>query len=190
MMTVPGRQVALYPIRGGRLATFFLHKDRRRLAGLTRAGAAKELRRVYGDLDWVVPAVLTRCDPAHLYFDAVSQIVMPRWSTGRVTLVGDACQCVSLLAGQGASLAIAGADALATELTGPGCDVEAALARYERRMKPRVDRSQEAGRSMARWFAPDSRVRLVVRDLVMRMAGSPLVAPLLKRVLAVGPSSA
>jgi len=66
IVMVPGRQVALYPIRGSRLATFFLHKDRRRLAGLTHAGAAKELRRVYGDLDWVVPAVLTRCDPAHL----------------------------------------------------------------------------------------------------------------------------
>ena len=42
---------------------------------------------MYGDLDWVVPTLLARCDPACLYFDAVSQVVMPRWSTGHVALV-------------------------------------------------------------------------------------------------------
>ena len=190
MMTVPGRQVGLYPIRGGRLATFFLHKDRRRLGSLMPGDAADELRRVYGNLDWVVPALLARCDPARLYFDAVSQIVVPHWNRGRVALVGDACQCVSLLAGQGASLAIAGASAMAAEIAVAGSEAEAALGRYERRMKPLVDRSQEAGRSMARWFVPDDRVRLLLRDIMLRLAGTPIVAPLLKRVLGVGTSRA
>ncbi len=187
LMTVPGCQVGVYPIRGGRLATFFLHKDHRRLGALTTVAAVDELRRAYRTLDWIVPELLVRCNPECLYFDAVSQIVMPRWSSGRVTLVGDACQCVSLLAGQGASLAVAGADALATELRGAGHDIESALERYERRMRPAVERTQEAGRTMARWFVPDGRIRLAVRDLVMRMAGSALVAPLLRRLLAVEP---
>ena len=145
---------------------------------------------MYGNLDWVVPAVLARCDPARLYFDAVSQIVVPHWNRGRVALVGDACQCVSLLAGQGASLAIAGASAMAVEIAVAGSEAEAALGRYERRMKPLVDRSQEAGRSMARWFVPDDRVRLLLRDITLRLAGTPIVAALLKRVLGVGTSRA
>jgi 2-polyprenyl-6-methoxyphenol hydroxylase-like FAD-dependent oxidoreductase len=185
LMTVPGRQVGVYPIRGGRLATFFMHKDHRRLGALTTVGAVEELRRAYRTLDWIVPELLARCDPECLYFDAVSQIVMPRWSSGHATLVGDACQCVSLLAGQGASLAVAGAHALATDLRGAGHHIESALERYERRMKPAVERTQEAGRTMARWFVPDGRIRLAVRDLVIRMGGSALVAPLLRRVLAV-----
>ena len=50
------------------------------------------------------------------YFDSVSQVELPDWRSGRVTLAGDACQCVSLFAGQGASLALAGAFILAEEL--------------------------------------------------------------------------
>jgi hypothetical protein len=37
------------------------------------------------------------------------QVMAPRWFAGRVVLLGDACGCVSLLAGQGASLAMAAA---------------------------------------------------------------------------------
>ncbi|MGH3981532.1 MAG: NAD(P)-binding protein [Pseudonocardiaceae bacterium] len=40
-------------------------------------------------------------------YDQVAQIEITQWSRERVILVGDACQAVSLLAGQGASLAIA-----------------------------------------------------------------------------------
>jgi hypothetical protein len=43
------------------------------------------------------------------YFDSVSQIEMARWSQGRITLVGDACGCPSLLSGKGSTLAMAGA---------------------------------------------------------------------------------
>jgi 2-polyprenyl-6-methoxyphenol hydroxylase-like FAD-dependent oxidoreductase len=39
-----------------------------------------------------VPDALGLChDPPALYYDQVAQIVMPRWTTGRVLLVGDAC---------------------------------------------------------------------------------------------------
>ena len=64
---------------------------------------------MYGRMPWIVPELLERCDSSTLYFDAVSQIEISRWSQGRVVVVGDASQCVSLLAGQGASLAMAGA---------------------------------------------------------------------------------
>jgi 2-polyprenyl-6-methoxyphenol hydroxylase-like FAD-dependent oxidoreductase len=40
--------------------------------------------------------------------DTVSQIRMDRWSTGKVTLVGDAAYAPSFLSGQGTSLALVG----------------------------------------------------------------------------------
>ena len=51
-----------------------------------------------------------------LYADTAGQIRMPRWSKGRVVLVGDSAFAPSFLSGQGTSLAIVGALVLAGEL--------------------------------------------------------------------------
>jgi 2-polyprenyl-6-methoxyphenol hydroxylase-like FAD-dependent oxidoreductase len=156
-------------------------------AGRERGAVCGGLRAVYGDLGWVVPGLLERCPrAADAYADAVAQVVLPRWSRGRVVLVGDACQCVSLLAGQGASLAMAGAFVLAEELAAAPGDVAGALARYERRVRPSAEEKQAAGRRFARWFVPDDRLHLAVRDLVTRLAGWPVVSRLLERRFALG----
>src|SRR5271165_1803307 len=55
-----------------------------------------------------------------VYFDRVSQIQMDTWSQGRVGLIGDAAFCPSLLAGQGAALAMTAAYVLAGELAQTG----------------------------------------------------------------------
>jgi 2-polyprenyl-6-methoxyphenol hydroxylase-like FAD-dependent oxidoreductase len=188
-LAVPGRQVGVYPIRGGRLATLFVHKRRPHPAseGRSRGAVCGGLRAVYGDLGWVVPGLLERCPgAADVYADAVAQVVLPRWSRGRVVLVGDACQCVSLLAGQGASLAMAGAFVLAEGLAAAPGDVAGALARYERRVRPSAEEKQAAGRRFARWFVPDDRLHLALRDLVTRLAGWPVVSRLLERRFALG----
>ncbi len=183
-LTRPGRQVAVYPIRGGRLATFFLHRAGQRLTRTSFEAAREELRSTYGDMGWVVPALLEQCDRPTMYFDDVSQVVVPRWSVGRTVLLGDACQCVSLLAGQGASMAVAGAFVLADELASAGRDVPAALSRYEERLRPAIETRQAAGRRIARWFVPDTEFRIAVRNFVMRVAGSPAAGRLLKRFFA------
>ena len=78
-----------------------------------------------------------------LYYDQVAQIEMPNWTRGRVALLGDACQAVSLLAGQGASLAVAAAYVLGTELRRTPT-VPEALARYRSRLAPVVAEKQAA----------------------------------------------
>ncbi len=184
-LTEPGRQVGIYPIRGGRMASFFVHRTDRRLEDLSSAARRDELHAVYGDLDWLVPELLRRWDRApEVYFDEVSQIELPVWSRGRVVLVGDACQCVSLLAGQGASMAMAGAYVLAEELAQG--EVGAALARYELRLRPSIEHKQRAGRQIAGWFVPDSTWRLALRDIVLRASVWPLASRLLKRQIAGG----
>lgn len=179
-LTVPGRQVALYPIRDGRVATFWVHRSDDVIASRSPAAAARELRAIYGGLGWVVPAVLDHAERATTtYFDTVSQVVMPSWSDRRVVLLGDACGCVSLLAGQGASMAMGSAYVLAEEI-GKG-DVAGALDRYEKRIRPAIVKKQKAGRGIARWFVPEGRMRLAARDAVMRMSASAIGGWILKR---------
>lgn len=184
-LTVPNRQVSVYPIRGGRLATLFVHRAGRPLEERSRESALRELRTVYGGLDWIVPELLEHgAQASSVYFDSVTQIELPRWSTGRVVLVGDACQCVSLLAGQGASMAMAGAYVLAEELEAAGDDVRAALIRYEQRLKPASEDKQAAGRRIAGWFVPESTFRMAVRDLGLRMSLWPIASSIIRRRIA------
>lgn len=74
------------------------------------------LRRMFDDGKSETSRVLTELERAtDIYFDRVSQIKMPIWSRGRIALVGDAAFCVSLMAGQGAALAMTAAYVLAGE---------------------------------------------------------------------------
>ncbi|ONK14174.1 FAD-dependent urate hydroxylase [Streptomyces sp. MP131-18] len=153
MLDAPGIQAGAYPVGAHRVATLFSH---RAPAGTPLPGDPRaELRRVYGTTGWIVPHLLDRCPgPAEVYYDRVAQIEMPAWSRGRVTLVGDACQAMSLLSGQGAGMALAGAEALAAELRRGGGDIAEALRGYEERLKPVVLQRQEEARGMAEEFVP------------------------------------
>lgn len=181
----PGRQVTIYPVDAERVATLLVHQTSRQIDMNDREGVERELEAVYGQMGWVVPELLERARQTnHIYFDTVSQIVLPRWSKGRVALVGDACQCVSLIVGQGASQAMGSAYRLARELAAvPDTRVVEALARYEQQIRPGIERVQLSGRRQGRWFVPDTRLRMSTRNLFLRMATWPAAAPILKRGL-------
>jgi 2-polyprenyl-6-methoxyphenol hydroxylase-like FAD-dependent oxidoreductase len=167
------------------VATFWIHRAPGTIDDASAAGARKALRTVYGSLGWVVPWLLQRAEELeHLYFDTVSQVELPAWSRGRVVLCGDACQAVSLIAGQGASMAMGGAWVLAEELQAAGPDIAAGLARYEKRMRPAIAVKQRAGRRMAKWFVPASSLRLTVRDALLRWSSSAAGAWVVRRELA------
>ena len=82
---------------------------------------------------------------------------LPRWSVGRVTLLGDACHAMVPFLAQGAAQAIEDGATLAGCLTASGGrDIPAALQRYEAIRLPRTSRVQAA--SMAnkvRFHLPD-----------------------------------
>jgi 2-polyprenyl-6-methoxyphenol hydroxylase-like FAD-dependent oxidoreductase len=183
-LTTPGRQVAAYPLRRDRVATFFIHRGAPGHADHSLRAARDELRAHYGNLGWIVPELIERSgEGSDVYFDDVTQVVVPTWHHGRVVLLGDACQCVSLLAGQGASMAMAAAYILAEEL-GEAEEPDLALVRYHNRVRPSIEAKQSSGRSLARWFVPQGPVRLAVRDLFMRMSTWRPVAHLVRRQLA------
>ncbi|AZZ51879.1 FAD-dependent monooxygenase [Rathayibacter festucae] len=81
-------------------------------------------------------------DVETFYFDKLSQIKMPAWTSGHVALVGDAGYCASPAAGMGGSLAIIGATALFDAFRAADGDVEQAFAAYEQALRPVVDEIQ------------------------------------------------
>jgi len=82
---------------------------------------------------------------------------LPRWSRGRVTLLGDACHPMYPFMGQGAAQAIEDGACLAACLAAAnGGDVAAALLRYEQLRLPRVTRLQQMSRAnKIRFHMPD-----------------------------------
>ncbi len=82
-----------------------------------------------------MPAVLESARAAPVAYEQVGQVMIAHWTRGRIALLGDACQAVTLLPGQGASLSLAAAFVLGEELT-RNEDVKTALGRYEHRVRP------------------------------------------------------
>jgi 2-polyprenyl-6-methoxyphenol hydroxylase-like FAD-dependent oxidoreductase len=117
--------------------------------GVTATSQAQKrlLRDRMAGLGWLTRRILTHLDDTpDFYLDQVAQVVMDRWSIGRVGLLGDAAFSSSPMSGAGTGLALVGAYLLAGELATAGWDPEAGFAGYERRMRSYVEATQEIGR--------------------------------------------
>ncbi|ATB28281.1 FAD-dependent monooxygenase [Melittangium boletus] len=124
------------------------------------------LRRVFADAGWEVPRVLARLDDTpDFYFDAVGQVHMPRWSKGRVALVGDAAYCPSPLSGMGTTVALVGAYVLAGELSRHADHTEA-FAAYERVMRPLVTLAQDVPSLGPKVAMPKTRIGIALQHIV------------------------
>ncbi len=162
----PGRLAEFYTLAEGRLATLYIWRSsdsgfvppeqRRRVLRDAFASAHPDARR------WI--DLLPEGEP--LFFDSMAMIDLPAWSKGRVLLLGDAAHCLTLVAGQGAGIAMTSACLLAEELAAN--PVERALANHERRLRPSVSALQERSRRMAAWFIPDTPFAFAVRNKMLR----------------------
>lgn len=105
------------------------------------------LRERTAGMGWSTSRMLAHLDDTpDFYLDQVAQVVMDRWSNGRVGLLGDAAFSSSPMSGGGTGLAMVGAYLLAGELAAAGWEPEPAFAAYEERMRPFVEANQEIGR--------------------------------------------
>ena len=115
------------------------------------AAQKRLLRDRMAGLGWLAARILAHLDDTpDFYLDQVAQVVMDRWSSGRVGLLGDAAFSSSPLSGGGTGLALVGAYLLAGELAAAGWNPEAGFAGYEGRMRSFVEANQEIGRLHAR----------------------------------------
>ncbi|SHI48438.1 2-polyprenyl-6-methoxyphenol hydroxylase [Tessaracoccus bendigoensis DSM 12906] len=135
------------------------------------------LRARLGHIGWEVPAILGALPRARsFYIDRASQIRMPSWSRGRIVLIGDAAACPSLLAGQGAALAMIEAYVLACELRRTGGDHRAAFAGYERQLAGLVRKEQDAAVGLGGAFAPRNLTQLLLRKAAIGLMSFPFTA--------------
>ncbi|WP_172457451.1 FAD-dependent monooxygenase [Pseudonocardia sp. N23] len=144
-----GRSAGLRPVKDATRAIAMLsfpaadfdvdHRDveaQKRVLRERMAGFGWQTQRILDHLD----------DTPDFYLDQVAQVVMDRWSSGRVGLLGDAAYSSSPMSGGGTGLALVGAYLLAGELAAADWDPEAGFAAYEELMRPFVEANQEIGR--------------------------------------------
>jgi salicylate hydroxylase len=143
-----GRPVAFYDSERHRRAVSASHtlptEDDSVVKGLLEVASAKDQGRL-------IIAAAETCFIWALF----DREPLPRWSAGRVTLLGDACYPMYPFMGQGAAQAIEDGATLAACLAA-GDDPAAALQRYERLRLPRVSRLQAMSRAnRTRFHLPD-----------------------------------
>lgn len=183
MYTQVGQQVVRFAMRDDRTMFLFTFADEN-VADVDNMEAQKAiLRDRFGAAGWECPEILQALDSCNdLYFDRVSQIRMDpqhgMWTRGRVTLVGDAASCVSLLAGQGSALAMVGAYILAGELHRAQGDYAAAFARYQELFGPFIVRKKKTALRFAGTFAPKSNLALFLRNQIFKLMAIPWIADL------------
>jgi 2-polyprenyl-6-methoxyphenol hydroxylase-like FAD-dependent oxidoreductase len=111
------------------------------------AAQKRLLREQMAGFGWQTQRILTHLDDTgDFYLDQVAQVVMDRWSDGRVGLLGDAAFSASPMSGAGTGLALVGAYMLAGELAAADWDPVAGFAGYQQRMRSYVEDNQEIGR--------------------------------------------
>lgn len=97
----------------------------------------------FSDAGWQTERFIDGMQNAPFFYSQeVLQVRTDTWSKGRVVLVGDAAHCASPYSGMGVSGSLAGAYVLAGELSRNPTDLSAALANYDRTLRPFVDEIQ------------------------------------------------
>src|SRR5512133_3414739 len=179
MYGVPGKQVAVRSTRGNQtLAAYFLFKQPMQLRYDYQDVAQHKqlLASTFAGEGWEVPRLLEMMQTApDLYFDAVSQIRMERWSHGRAVLLGDAGYCPALLTGQGSTLAMLGAYILAGELKVALGDHKLAFPQYEQAFRPVVIQEQKKAGANARILVPATPLGLWVQARLFPLLVPPLL---------------
>jgi salicylate hydroxylase len=143
----PATQIVTFPLNRGRDIFVFATTPQEswREESWTAPGDVVELRAAYRDFHPEARALLEACDEV-LKSALYVRDPLPRWSAGRMALLGDACHPMMPFMAQGAGMAIEDAVVLARSLAADPADVESALAAYEACRLPRTSTVQIGSR--------------------------------------------
>lgn len=155
----PGRQLMLYPHDDGSSDTIFIFAHSGR--DLPMDGRKDLLVKTYKGAGWIVGKVLGDVREEDITFlDTLDQTRMPAWSKGRVVLSGDSCACMTILAGQGASMAMEESYVLAKQLKIHGSNYSEAFRAYESLVRPEVEKHQNQAKRFASIAIPTTALGL------------------------------
>ena len=168
-----GAHLVHYPVAAGRLINVVAAVDGPMSLGQgqnslwSQPGDPAEIARRFAD--WAAPVRdLIAAATAWGQWPLVDRPALARWSTGAVTLVGDAAHPMLPFLAQGAAQALEDAIALADAVAACPADLSSAFAAYEAMRRPRATRVQRESRRQGLVYhlpAPAS----LARDLVLRM---------------------
>ncbi|MEO3811040.1 FAD-dependent monooxygenase [Sphaerisporangium sp. B11E5] len=159
MYNEPGRMIAA---GGAGPALFVFASEDPELARRDAATQKRALLDVYAGMGWRTRELIARLpDAPGFYLDSISRVEIPRYTKGRVALLGDAAHG-NTLGGFGNGLAVVGAYVLAGELAAAGGDHRVAFPAYDRTMHgyAKIARSGNAGP----FLAPPTRWRIRMRN--------------------------
>ena len=141
------RHIVIYYTKPDRSEIYFVTSVPEPAEWVTREswsakGDVNELRDAYEGFHPDVRAVLDACPDCHKWA-ILEREPLPRWSDGRVVLLGDACHPMTPYMAQGGATAMEDAAVLARCLADvDGDDIAGAFRRYEAHRKPRTSRIQ------------------------------------------------
>ena len=162
----PGRSIVSYWVRPGKLYSFLasvpateVHRESWADSGdvndliASFHGAEPRVQRLIGAIDSAFITGMYYRDP------------LPKWTEGRITLMGDSAHAMVPYLAQGACQAIEDAWVLARCLDRHGsADITGGLLEYEERRRPRTTRVQAAARSMVKLVHESDRDRINARN--------------------------
>jgi 2-polyprenyl-6-methoxyphenol hydroxylase-like FAD-dependent oxidoreductase len=182
-----GRRFGIVPMGHGGLYCFATLNGPSDHAPFARIGLEgfRDLFRGFGGDAPAILGALSASTP--LLHNDLCDVLAPRFASGRVVLLGDAAHATTPNMGQGAAMAIEDAAVLDEVLAVGGGDVGGALAEYEHRRRPRVERIREQswrfGR-LAQWQNPAA---CVLRDALVRLTPDRVAVGALERLLTEAP---
>ena len=147
----PGRHLVSYPLRGGRLVNVVAIEAREMWAaeGWMEPGDPEALRRAFAG--WGGAAALLGAVETCFLWGLFDHPPLPRWTEGRLALLGDACHPMLPFLAQGATMALEDAWVLAAALD-RATDPAAGLAAYAAARLPRATRVQRAAAGSGRLY--------------------------------------
>jgi 2-polyprenyl-6-methoxyphenol hydroxylase-like FAD-dependent oxidoreductase len=139
------------------------------------------MQEIYKGAGWITEDVLKAMWAADdFYCERIGLVKLPSWSSGHVTLLGDAAYCPTVLSGMGTTSAMVGAYILAGEIgkfVSGGLPNEteglaAALKNYEDKFRPFMEGIQEgiAERADSQWMLSGSPFSIGILNLMMGLA--------------------
>ncbi len=139
------RHIVMYYTRASRDEVYFVTSQPEAADWVTpeswsAKGDVNELRAAFAGFHADVRATLEGCPDCHKWA-ILEREPLPRWSKGRVTLLGDACHPMTPYMAQGAATSIEDAAVLSRCLT-ESKHIEEAFLIYENNRKPRTTRIQ------------------------------------------------
>lgn len=170
-----GRRFGIVPL--GAVGTYWFATNNTPAGGADPADVHGALAALFAGFADPVLALIAGTPAANiLRNDIVDLPILPRWTEGRVTLLGDAAHAMTPNMGQGACQAIEDAVILADHLAKGRADVPAALRAYEAARRDRVIgivRQSERMGQVGQW---ENGLARGMRDLIFRSLPSSMMA--------------